>query len=209
MGYWEDFLARGDLKKYDSNALLLYALQLRFDIDDIGAVAAEAITDGANDKKCDLIYLDENNGIAVIAQGYMRQNPKEDDIAKSNKASDLNTASGWVFERNEYDLPEDIRDQVLALREAVKTESITRIYFWFVHNCRESSQVKEELATVEMAAKTLINKFKTDNNIGVYANEIGKETLEKWYASTTNTILVGDDISIPLHNKGFELKSDK
>lgn len=209
MGYWEDFLARSDLEKYGSNALLLYALQLRFDIDDIGAVAAEAITDGANDKKCDLIYLDENNGIAVIAQGYMRQNPQEDDIAKSNKASDLNTASGWVFERNEYDLPEDIRDQVLALREAVKTENITRIYFWFVHNCRESSQVKEELATVEMAAKTLINKFKTDNNIGVYANEIGKETLEKWYASTTNTILVGDDISIPLHKKGFELKGDK
>lgn len=209
MGYWEDFSARSDLKKYDSNALLLYALQLRFDIDDIDAVAAEAITDGANDKKCDLIYLDENNGIAVIAQGYIRQNPKTDDIAKSNKASDLNTASGWIFERDKDELPEDIRDQVLALRGAVETESISRIYFWFVHNCKESKQVNEELATVELSSKTLIDKFKNDNNIGVYANEIGKETLEKWYASTTNTILVDDYISIPLHEKGFELSGDK
>ena len=118
MGYWDDFFARNDLKQYGSNALLLYALQLKFDIDDIDSVAADAITDGAQDKKCDLIYLDENNGIAVIAQGYIRQNPQADDIAKSNKASDLNTASGWIFERKEDDLPEDIKNQVLALREA-------------------------------------------------------------------------------------------
>lgn len=209
MGYWDDFFARNDLKQYGSNALLLYALQLKFDIDDIDSVAADAITDGAQDKKCDLIYLDENNGIAVIAQGYIRQNPQADDIAKSNKASDLNTASGWIFERKEDDLPEDIKNQVLALREAVKKENITRLYFWYVHNCKESEQVKEELQTVELSAKTLIDKFKPDNNIGIYANEVGKETLECWYASTTNTILVNDDISIPLHGKGFELFGDK
>ena len=209
MGYWEDFNARDELRQYGSNALLLYALQLKFDIDDIDAVAADAITDGAQDKKCDLVYLDENNGIAVIAQGYMRQNPQEDDIAKANKASDLNTASGWIFERKEDDLPEDIKDQVLLLREAVKKENITRVYFWYVHNCKESSQVKEELKTVELSAKTLINKFKSDNNIGIFANEIGKETLENWYSSTINTILVNDNISIPLNGKGFELLGDK
>lgn len=209
MGYWDDFFARNDLKQYGSNALLLYALQLKFDIDDIDSIAADAITDGAQDKKCDLIYLDENNGIAVIAQGYIRQNPQADDIAKSNKASDLNTASGWIFERKEDDLPNDIKNQVLTLREAVKKENITRLYFWYVHNCKESTQVREELQTVELSAKTLIDKFMPDNNIGIYANEIGKETLERWYASTTNTILVNDNISIPLHGKGFELLGDK
>ena len=100
MQFWNDFSSRTDLKKYGSNSLLLYALQLKFDINDIDAVAAESITDGEQDKKCDLIYLDENSGIAIIAQGYMRNNPQKDDIAKSNKASDLNTASGWLFERN-------------------------------------------------------------------------------------------------------------
>ena len=209
MGYWEDFQARDDLKQYGSNSLLLYALQLKLDIDDIDAIAAEAITDGAQDKKCDLIYLDENNGVAVVAQGYIRQNPQTDDIAKSNKASDLNTASGWIFQRKEEDLPEDIKDQVIALRQAIEKENITRFYFWYVHNCKESDQVKEELETVELSAKTLISTFKPDNNIGIYANEIGKETLERWYSSTTNTILVNDDISIPLNDKGFELVGNK
>lgn len=208
MGYWEDFISRSELIQYGSNSILLYALQLRFNIDDIEAVAADAITDGAQDKKCDLIYLDENNGLAVIAQGYVRQNPQEDDIAKANKASDLNTASGWVFERHEDDLPDDIKDQVMALRKAIEDETITRFYFWYVHNCKESDQVKEELKTVELSAKTLLDKFKPDNNIGVFANEIGKDTLERWYASTINTILVNDIILIPINEKGFEMKGN-
>lgn len=209
MGYWEDFTSRENLNQYGSNALLLYALQLKLDINDIDSVAAEAITDGAQDKKCDLIYLDENSGVAVVAQGYMRQNPQQDDIAKSNKASDLNTASGWIFERKAEDLPEDIKDQVLALRQAIEKDRISTFYFWYVHNCKESQQVKEELETVELSAKTLLNKFKPDNDVCIYANEIGKETLENWYSSTTNTILVNDEISIPLNDKGFEIKGNK
>ncbi len=208
MGYWEDFSTRNNLKNYGSNALLLYALQLKLDIDDIDSVAAEAITDGAQDKKCDLIYLDENSGVAVIAQGYIRQNPQADDIAKSNKASDLNTASGWIFSRKNDDLPEDIKDQVIALRQAIEKDAISTLYFWYVHNCKESQQVKEELETVELSAKTLVNKFKPDNDICIYANEIGKETLENWYASTANTILVNDEILIPLNSKGFEIKGN-
>lgn len=205
MGYWEDFSSRNNLIQYGSNALLLYALQLKLGIVDIDSVAAESITDGARDKKCDLIYLDENIGVAVVAQGYIRQNPQTDDIAKSNKASDLNTASGWIFERKEDDLPEDIKDQVIALRHAIEKDAISTLYFWYVHNCKESQQVKEELETVELSSKTLLNKFKPDNDICIYANEIGCETLEDWYASTANTILINDTISIPLHRKGFEI----
>lgn len=209
MQFWNDFSSRTDLKKYGSNSLLLYALQLKFDINDIDAVAAESITDGEQDKKCDLIYLDENSGIAIIAQGYMRNNPQKDDIAKSNKASDLNTASGWLFERNIEELPDDIRDEVHAIRQAIQKDTITTLYFWYVHNCKESKQVKDELKTVELSAKTLINKFKPNTDICVYANEIGKETLENWYLSTTKTILINDTISIPLNNRGFELTGNK
>lgn len=209
MGYWEDFSSRNNLKQYGANALLLYALQLKLDIDDIDSVAAESITDGPQDKKCDLIYLDENSGVAVVAQGYMRQNPQADDTAKSNKASDLNTASGWIFERKDDDLPEDIKDQVIALRQAIEKDNISTLYFWYVHNCKESKQVKEELETVELSAKTLVNKFKPDNDICIYANEVGNETLENWYASTANTILVNDRIEIPLNGKGFEIRGNK
>lgn len=49
--YKKDFLARTYLQdKYGNNSLLLYALQLRFEIPDIISVAGDALTDGGNDK---------------------------------------------------------------------------------------------------------------------------------------------------------------
>ena len=89
--FLKEFNGRKNLKEsYGDNALLLYALQLRFDIEDIDSVAAEALTDGADDKKCDLIYVDRESGTAVIAQAYNRNNATLEQSAKSNKASDLN-----------------------------------------------------------------------------------------------------------------------
>lgn len=48
--YIADFESRHELEKYGSNALMVYALQLRFDIEDIETVASESITDGYEDK---------------------------------------------------------------------------------------------------------------------------------------------------------------
>lgn len=46
------YKGRRDLiDNYGDNSLLLYALQLRYDIEDIISVAAEALTDGSDDKK--------------------------------------------------------------------------------------------------------------------------------------------------------------
>ena len=111
MNYIADFQARSDLTaQYGNNALLLYALQLRFEISDIISVASDALTDGGNDKKCDLIYVDQDTGVAVVAQGYMKQTPKEANLAPGNKASDLNTAATWVFAQNPDEVPEQIRE---------------------------------------------------------------------------------------------------
>ena len=63
MNYTADFQARSDLtEKYGNNALLLYALQLRFEISDVVSVASDALTDGGDDKKCDLINQLRNYG---------------------------------------------------------------------------------------------------------------------------------------------------
>ena len=35
------------------------------------------MTDGSDDKKCDLIYIDRDAGFAVVAQVYMKKNPTE------------------------------------------------------------------------------------------------------------------------------------
>ncbi|MPM10479.1 hypothetical protein SDC9_56811 [bioreactor metagenome] len=207
--YQGDFDSRTELTKYGSNALLLYALQLRFDIDDIDTIAAESLTDGRNDKKCDLIYIDDNEGVAVIAQAYLRETPQPNQTAKPNKASDLNTAAGWIFGRDMNDVPPLMKSAVQSLRNAIKDESVTTIYFWYSHNCDESEAVATELQTVTSTAKSLVAEFFPNVQPNIIASEIGNATLEKWYRSLTNMILVTDEIHIPLEFGGFEVSGDK
>ena len=90
-----NFDARDDLAQYGTNALLLFALELRFALDDIDATAATALTDGPDDKSCDLVYIDGENGVVVVAQGYHASAPKP--AAPSKKASDLNQALTWLI----------------------------------------------------------------------------------------------------------------
>ena len=48
--------ARSELMNFgSSNALLLFALEMRFGIDDILIEAANCLTDSARDKKCDAL----------------------------------------------------------------------------------------------------------------------------------------------------------
>lgn len=52
LDFYDDFNCRESLKeKFGSNALMLYALELRFGIDDIFDVAVDSLTDGSDDKK--------------------------------------------------------------------------------------------------------------------------------------------------------------
>ena len=136
--FLKEFNGRKNLNElYGNNSLLLYALQLRFEIEDIDSVAADAHTDGADDKKCDLIYVDRESGIAVVAQAYNRLNPKLEDMAKQNKASDLNAAAAWVFTEDISQLPNTIKDAVLDFQDAIKEHTISTVYFWYVHNLDE------------------------------------------------------------------------
>ena len=191
MKYIADFQARTDLtERYGNIALLLYALQLRFEITDIISVASDALTDGGDDKKCDLIYIDPDTGVAVIAQGYMKQSPAETDLAPSNKASDLNTAAAWVFTQNPEDVPERIREQVQSIQSAIENNSVSAIYFWYVHNLNErnGSQVKEELGAVQATARTLLKTLYPQNDVELFAIEVGNETIEKWYNASSKRI---------------------
>ena len=91
---WKSALeGRTDLSKYGDNRILLFALGLHQGIDDLDLVANDALTDGANDKKCDLVYVNTEREQLIIAQGYWSQ--KERAAAGANKASDMNTAVSW------------------------------------------------------------------------------------------------------------------
>ena len=212
MNYLADFNARLDLiNEYHHNALLLYALQLKFEISDIMSVASDALTDGGNDKKCDLIYVDPDNGVAVIAQAYMKQDFKDTDLAPGNKASDLNTAAAWVFSKDPEDVPEQIREQVRLLQSSIENNSVSTIYFWYVHNLNEQNNphIKEELATMQASASALLKSLFPENEVKLIALEVGNETIAKWYDTSNKQITVTDTIKVETPNVGFEIKGDK
>ena len=125
-----NYEAREDLKMmYGDNALMLYALQLRFDIEDIISVASESLTDGHDDKKCDLIFVERELGIAVIAQAYNKTNPKQSDLAPSNKASDLNAAAAWVLQVIQIQLQNRLKSQLLICKKQLKRERLVQYIF--------------------------------------------------------------------------------
>ena len=210
--YLNNYKGRTDLVElYGDNSLLLYALQLRYDIEDIISVASEALTDGSDDKKCDLIYIDRDAGFAVIAQAYMKKDPSDTDLAKVNKASDLNVAASWIFTRDINDIPDRIKDSVGELQEAIKEGDINTVYFWYVHNMNEKNnpEVQEELNTLQIAAQKLVNDFAGDSSVKIVALEVGNNTIERWYNSSNKRITIEDSIDVDGNGRAFEVSGGK
>jgi hypothetical protein len=207
--FWEAFSSRADLKKYGVDSLLLFALQLKFDIEDIDLIASNCLTEGGEDKKTDLVYINSEAGYVVIAQTSVAESvlgkngkPK---TAKANKATDLNAAISWLLAPPISDLPEKLKSHAKELRQAILDGEIDRIYIWLVHNLQESSNVADELKTVgHTTASHLKAHFPSAKNINIQALEVGKNTLERWYQSIQNPILVPDIFTIPISN-GFKI----
>lgn len=203
---WQDALkARDDLEQYGDNAIGLFALALRFALDDIHSVAAESVTDGSDDKKCDLIFIDREEGVAVVAQCYFSTKDKRS--APANKASDLNTAVAWLLQREIKELPERLRSAASELRSAIAEGDIRRFEAWYVHNLPESTNVQDELSTVEATAKIVIDALHPHSRLAISTTEIGKGTLENWYSETLSPILVNDEVKIDIES-GYTLKTE-
>ncbi len=202
---WQEALVgRDDLTQYADNAIGLFALTLRFGLDDIHSVAAESITDGSDDKKCDLIFIDREERVAVLGQCYCSAKARV--AAPSNKASDLNTAVAWLLQRTILDLPERLRSSAVELRDAINKGEITKFEIWYVHNLPESENVRDELNTVEATAKSLIAAMSPDSTVLVTSKEIGKDALEELYRETLSPILVNDEIKIEIES-GFRIEA--
>lgn len=107
---------RDDLEKYGSNRLGLFALVLHFGLEDIQSVATDAVVDGPGDKKCDIVYIDRNERVAVVAQCYESQKCKPE--APATKASDLSTAIGWLVNAEAATIPPRLRSAAQVLRLA-------------------------------------------------------------------------------------------
>jgi hypothetical protein len=207
--YQAAFEARTDLSRYESNSLLLFALLLRFDIQDIEAVANQSLTDGSDDKKCDLVYLDKDNQTAVVAQGYYANSGDLNREAPANKASDLNTAVTWLLANPLDQLPTRIQSAAAELREALSNQEIQVLEFWYSHNLNESQNVQNELDAVCQSAYRIVRQeFPNINEINIVGREIGSNAIEELYQSLTTPILVTDELRIQLEG-GFEVSAEE
>ncbi len=144
--WFTTFKQRIDLLPFGDNALGLFALAMKFGVDDLATVAADALTDGNDDKKCDIIYVDRTEGIAVVVQCYYCQKNKKE--APRNKASDLNTAITWLLQTPFADLPERLKSPALQLREGISEGEVKELHIWYVHNLPQSDNVARELEAV-------------------------------------------------------------
>lgn len=194
--YQSNFEGREDLKQYERGAsLALYALELRFGVEDIETVATDSITDGSDDKKCDLIYIDTDKNLAVVIQAYYSSDSRKDK-APSNKASDLNTAAGWLLNSDLDKVPERIKSSAIELRQGLEDEKIKDVQFWYVHNLPESENVEQELSVVRSTVySSIVSKYK-EGNVNVTTLEVGTSKLENWYLSLTTPIQVTDSFEV-------------
>ena len=196
------FESREDLSRHGDNALGLFALGLRFGIADLESIASDAITDGSDDKKCDLIYIDEDEGFAVVSQCYLSSRAR--DSAPANKASDLNTAMAWLLERPTSELPDRIVSSAKQLRAGIEDGNISTLHIWYVHNCPASQNVQKELGAVEGAASTILKQHFKKYPVQVHVLEVGKERFHEWHTETLSPILVNETFNIKV-NSAFEV----
>jgi len=181
---------------YGSNGLLLFALSLRFNIDDIDSLAANCLTEGSDDKKIDALLIDEEElGTAVIVQSYESADESKSE-APANKASDLNTAVTWAFNQPIEEVPERIRSDIVALRDAIGEGKISNLEFWYVHNLHESKNVNAELKGVEASANSALTTQYPDSLVNISAFEVGSKKIEEWFLSQSENITITDDFRI-------------
>lgn len=206
--YESDFSGRSDLKKYGDNALLLYVLELFLDADDIDSIAANSLTDHNDDKKCDLLHVDRDRHMAIIAQGYYSSDPAKKE-AKANKAADLNTAATWLLKPDTSDLPDILKSAGKELIAAISNETVNAIEFWYVHNLPESKNVERELRKVTETAHALIKRnFPAVTIETISHREFGKNNIEKLFRSTKVPIKIEEEILLPA-GQGFTIESTK
>jgi hypothetical protein len=187
------------LTPFGSNALPLFAVALHLGVDDLASFATESLTDHPADKKADIIYINEADGIACVGQGFMAVEWGKQ-AAPSNKASDLNTAAAWLLQRPIEEVPDAIRAHAKLLRDGLDKKTINKVIFAYAHNALESHNVDVELATVSH----LLEALDIMKGVDIEVVELGLRRTEALYLTSQGAIQVTDEIEIPAKERLFE-----
>jgi hypothetical protein len=187
------------------DAIGVFAINLKFNLDDIQTIASEAITGGGDDKKCDVLYVDKEREIAVIAQCYISQRTR--DAAPANKASNLNTALTWLLLTDLDNLPDALKGRADELRSAIHAGEIKQFYIWYVHNLPCSKNVQAELRAVEETARAGLKRYPSGQDINIFAEEICNAQLDRLYMQAERTVIVTDEITMMVPD-AIEIKEE-
>ena len=180
------------LASYRNNALPLFAVGLHLGVEDLESFATDSLTDSPNDKKADIIYIDEAEGIACIAQGTAAAEWGKDE-ASANKASDLNTAAAWLLLQPIAEIPEKIRGHAELLRDGLRQGTILKLIFAYAHNAYESANVEREL----QATLKLVRGLDIARNCEVEVVELGLRAIEALYLTSRGSIQVAEANQFP------------
>ena len=186
------FESEAVLAPYGANALPLFAVGLYLRVEDLASFAIDSLTDSPNDKKADIIYINEAEGIACIAQGTTPADWGKAE-APANKASDLNTAAAWLLRQPIDEIPEKIRGQAQLLRDGLSQETITRLIFAYAHNAFESTNVDREL----QATRELVRGLEISQHCEIEVVELGLRAIEALHLTSLGSIQVTDEIQFP------------
>ncbi len=193
------FEANTDLSAYGRNALSIFALTLYLRLEDPDEFAATAITEGPDDKKVDICYINEDEGRVIIAQSYIADTWTKQS-APANKASDLASAVAWLLSASEDLIPPHLVVKAREIRRAIQAHTVSRLELLFIHNCIESTNVKTELKAAADAARDIITSLAQPGQeaIVVSYREIGLNEIEDLYRARESEILVDDVMEVPL-----------
>ncbi|EIV8605681.1 AIPR family protein [Vibrio vulnificus] len=194
---------RTDLLPFAENKVAIYALELFFGLEDVLNTLSSAVTGGSEDAKTDILFVNRDEGCIVLIQAYEAQTFKKS--AKGNKGADLSYAMNVLLSTNDSDIPKGILPHVMDAREALKSGKINMIHVWYLHNLPESEQIKQQMAPIVAPARELLKPYQNNEfSIDISVKEIGLETLDVFYKSSKQAIII-DDV-IPLDGtKGFQV----
>ncbi|MGW4826656.1 AIPR family protein [Amycolatopsis japonica] len=195
---------RIDLDQYGAAKRTLFALQMTLDIEDIHSVAATALTDGPDDKSCDVVFIDRDSQSVILAQGYESGNNQKLQ-APLGKASSLHQAVNWLFgSQHEEEVPERLQSAWRELHDALADGAIGSVEIWFVHNLPENHQIEQELSAVAKAAHALVANRYPSPSVDFVGKELGRESLLDRYKGSLTPILVTDEFTVKVDGSFVE-----
>lgn len=188
--------ARTDLDPYKHSKRLLFAAQVILGIEDIHAVAKDALTDGSGDRSCDFLYVDRDSATILLAQSYVATARQE---VAAKKVQSLYEAVDWVLSQQLRGLPTVLESAIEQARAALRDGEIRHFKIWFVHNLKDQPQIHEALNGAGDAARNALDaRFKdVADNVAVEVLEVSDECLSEWYAGYASVIDVKEKLVLP------------